>query len=636
MKTKRYLAFASMFFAFSVTVSAASCGGKSVGVSEPEPEAPVYTVASDAKTGETLYFAENGASNYKIVVPENCPDTVRYAAEFLADIVQDAAGVALEIVGDSAFGTFDGTQYVVSVGSTSILKSSPLASVNYDDLNRNGFILSLQGNTVLIDGASGLGTVYGVQEFLSYTLSFDVLAADALFYNHSATVAMPFFETVKEAPDIPVISIGARQAQSSEAAALYRSYDRYHGWNSLDGRIWDSKLVAHSIETIVSQKEYPQWYNNDQICYSQEDSYDVIASAVAERVEAATSEIYFQLGNADTTTCCTCVDCTRTASENGGMGGAYVIWLNKIAALVEEKLEEDGCAEKEWYLLGLMYNAYESAPVVWNASAGKYEAINENVVCGEHVGVQYCPISACYAHAFDDPDCKVNSEMNVVKDLYGWAALTDTYLIWSYNTEFQNYFFTYDDFGALKEDIRIYKELGVKGIYFNMSNNVNSPFDKFRSYLISKWCWDSELEYETLYRDFFYGYYREAAPYMTEYFEAIRANLYVIDEKTNSGGCLVYGPKNAYNVQYWPYALLQSYETVVGRAYAALKEAGYSKRQYETMRLRVRADEMFCTDFFLRNYSLYFTEEEFAELSAAYYSDNALLGNVWRNEQQGI
>ena len=57
-----------------------------------------------------------------------------------------------------------------------------------------------------------------------------------------------------------------------------------------------------------------------------------------------------------------------------------------------------------------MYQAYEAAPVVLNSETGKYEPLNENVICGEHVGVQYCPINVCYSHPMTQ-ECNINTVM---------------------------------------------------------------------------------------------------------------------------------------------------------------------------------------------------------------------------------
>ncbi len=596
---------------------------------------PTFETAKDTSTGKDLYLISGGSSQYKIVIPEDASSTVTYAADFLQDTLKKATGATLQITTDEDV-SYDRNEYVISLGDTSIVMGSAAAEQDYTMLNGNGFVLSLEGNSVIVNGASGLGTLYGVQEFLAYTVDYEVYTADVQYMNKSQTVKMPAFGTVVQAPSVKAVSLGARQAQNVDAAALYRSYDRYNYYDSLDGKLWDSVLIAHSIENIIPHSEYSYWYNDGQICYSQEDSYPVIAEYVANRIKASTTEIYFQLGNADTKACCSCDDCIDLAFENGGMGGAYIIWLNKIAALIEENLANDGYQDKEWYLLGLMYNAYEVAPVVYDATTQQYLPVNENVIANEHVGVQYAPISVCFAHAYDDKDCTTNVGLDVPHELFGWAAITDTYLIWSYNAEFTNFFFLYDDFGSMQDNIKLYSQLGVDCIYYQMSNNVNSPFEKFRAYLLSKWSWNAEIPYETLYNEFFNGYYREAAPYMMQYFEAIRAHIAMTSQQLGDDGCYVYGYKSLTGSMYWSYNLLQSYEQILDKAYAALKEAGYTSSEYEEMRLRVRADEMFCTNYLYRNYQLYYTTEEYWALEQAYYKDNATLNNTRYNESLSI
>ena len=167
-----------------------------------------------------------------------------------------------------------------------------------------------------------------------------------------------------------------------------------------------------------------------------------------------------------------------------------------------------------------------------------------------------------------------------------------------------------------------------------MSNNYSSPFDKLRTYLIKELSWDATQNYQVLMNNFFTNYYKEAAPYMKEYFDAIQAQIMVVGQQLENDGCLVYynGAGQYSHVKYWSYDLLQSYEAIIEKAYKAINDAGYDAEEAEKMRLRIRADEMFCTDFFVRYYRPYFSDEEYNALKEVYYADNALLGNSWSGE----
>ena len=592
----------------------------------------LFPIATDAVKGGELYFVKDGKSEYKIVLAENCSDVEAYAASFLYNIVKDATGAKITTVKDTAVTSFEQGDYYISIGETSLLKNYSTAA-DETKVSDNGFVLSLQGNSVFIDGGDNMGTLYGVQEFLTYLLDFEVYTVDEVYYNKISNVAMVNFGEQEIRPSILYCSPGALQAEDLEDAALLRSVSRRKGYATLDGAKWSTNMIAHSLEALLPKSEYGEWYNNGQICYSIDEAITVLAEKSAQIIRnSSEDDIYFQLGNADSNKACSCVDCKKEAQENGGFGGSYVIWLNKIAAQIEKIFEEEGFT-REWYLLGLMYQAYEAAPVVLNSETGKYEPLNENVICGEHVGVQYCPINVCYSHPMTQ-ECNINTVMKAEQNLYGWAALTDTYLLWTYDTDFYNFFFFFDDFGSLAGNIKSYAELGAEAVYYQMSNNYSSPFDKLRTYLIKELSWDATQNYQVLMNNFFTNYYKEAAPYMKEYFDAIQAQIMVVGQQLENDGCLVYynGAGQYSHVKYWSYDLLQSYEAIIEKAYKAINDAGYDAEEAEKMRLRIRADEMFCTDFFVRYYRPYFSDEEYNALKEAYYADNALLGNSWSGE----
>lgn len=631
----------SMFLIFIIVFSSVSCARKDENPSNgenPIPTEKAFSIATDAVKGGKLFFVKDMQSEYKIVLSQNSSEVEKYAAEFLYDIVEDATGTKLSTIHDNDVSSFNKNDYFISIGNTSMQKSEG-PEIKSENLNVNGFVLSLSGNTVFIAGNNEMGTLYGVQEFLKYVLDFEVYGTDEIYYNKVSTAHIINFGTLEVAPSIRYCSPGAIKAEILENAALLRSCSRRKWWGTLSGTLWSSKLIAHSLPEILPQASFPNWYNNGQICYSNKDAMTYIADRVTEIIEAAPkSEIFFQLGNGDSKKACGCKDCQAQAINNGGYGGSYVIWLNQIAAKIEDKLFTDGFANREWYLLGLMYQAYESAPVKYNQTSGKYEPLNSNVICGEHVGVQFCPISACFSHPMDSDNCKFNVEGKTAQNLYGWAALTDTYLLWTYETDFYNFLFVFDNFGSLTENIRTYTELGVQAIYYQMCSNVNSPFDAFRAYLITQLSWDSSLEYEVLFKKFFENYYKEAAPYMTEYFNAIQANMHATGEKIGNKGCLVYynGAGQYSDAKYWTFSLLQNYEKILDKAYAAIEQAGYNNEQKEIMRLRIRADEMFCENYFVRNYVSYYSAEEYEVLCDSYYKDLSLLGITKLGEGVGI
>lgn len=622
----------------SLLFGAVSCSGaknENTQTSQP-PKATenFFEAAKDAATGGELKLASDGKTNYKIVVNKGYSAAEEYAAEYLRDTLKDATDANFEIVFDDTLGTVDEKAYLISVGETSLSPNGP--AVTAETLGREGFVVSLEGNTVYIQGGDDIGTVYGAQEFLSYTLDWEAYAYNCIYYNRVDNVLMPNIGTQTVIPDIKsAVTLSFRA--SLEELAIMRTRSNARMFGDLSTSLFNSTLCYHSIAGIAPESEYPQWYSNGQLCQTNEDAKVFIAERVAEIImNAPLTEIYFELGNADAQKLCnnpTC-SCSKTALENGGYGGLYVLWLNDVADKVQAHLEAAGKGDREYYLIGLMYQTYDSAPVVYNEATGKYEPLNENVVCRPNVGVRYCPINACYAHSLLDPDCEQNTSAQIEKNLYGWRALTDTYLMWTYDCEFYNYFAFFDNVASLNQNIKIISDLGVESWFSQIGGNLNRPFGSLRSYLSMKMRWDSSLDGGLLFDEFFENYYKEAAPYMLEYYNALKANIAVINQELGNNGCLVYGLStgNYMAKAYWPITLLKNYEKIIDKAYAAIENADYSEEEEEAIKLRIRADEMLIDTFYIYGHQNYFTAEEYEEIKAAYIADNAKLRNPQYSE----
>ncbi len=636
MKKTVALILSACFIAFA----AAGCGDKKNSASKPEDPIRKQTEtilqnAKDAVTGEDLYLTNKGKSDYKIVLPSAYTSTEGYAATYLQETLYSATGKSFEIVYDGTLTDVSNDDYYLSIGRTTLADKAGVKA-DRNEFTADGFILTLKGNTVFVLGGSDMGTFYGAQEFMAYTIDYEAYAPTAVYFDKTSTVRMKKFDDIKVVPSIAARMgiLGTQIDLASHAIMRCRSNLNYCG--AMNGEQWlSSKLCYHSISEIDGIKDHEEWFDNGQICQTNEDAIAYVAEKTAEVVKAAPEyTIYFELGNADNKKTCSCAACAAAAEANGGYGGLYVVWLNKVAKAVENILTEQGVTDKEWYLLGLTYNSYKDAPVI--EKDGKYLPVNENVICGKHVGIRYAPIDACYAHGLSDDTCRINKNEGYKKSLYGWAAITDTYLIWSYEIEFGNFFAFFDDYGSIAPNVRDYSDLGVKVWFSQVGQNSRNPFAALRVYLSSKLGWNKDADAEVLFKKFFEGYYREAAPYMLEYFNLLRANKSRIDTLLNNDGHLVYATQtgNYMSAEYWQFSLLENLSKVVNKAYAAIIDAGYSGDEYEEMRLRIRADEMFLSALYLTNYETYMAPSDFARLKDAFYKDNRLLGNTRFKENE--
>ena len=187
---KKLIAFVLILCMFvCVTASCSDSGSTSEDVIDRTPTETIISDAKDAVSGEDLYLVRSGDSKYRIILAENSTSTEGYAANYLKKIISDATGKELDIVKDTSLPETDVNNYYISVGKTAVARVNDIAA-DRATFGGDGFLLTKKGNTVFILGGSDMGTLYGVQEFLSYTLNYEAYYYNAVYYDKTPDVRM--------------------------------------------------------------------------------------------------------------------------------------------------------------------------------------------------------------------------------------------------------------------------------------------------------------------------------------------------------------------------------------------------------------------------------------------------------------
>ena len=584
--------------------------------------------AKDAN-GSVISIVEDRVSEYKIVVADSAHDIEKIAAQELQKYIFESSKCKLPIVAESEISVNE-LPKIFSIGQTELLKQQG-ANVSYSILGDDGTFVDVDGYKVFITGAKPVGTVYAVYEFLSKVIGFEAYAVDEVYFNRMSSIKLVDFDNYTSIPAFQNRNPGYGDiADPNEAKVMRLTHT-----NSLYGADWG--VSVHSIEWCVTPESHPQWHGNGQLCFNNQEAMEYVANWLISQIAGKPDSRFWELGTADTQQYCTCELCKESAQKYGGQAGAYVRWLNNIADKVKAWQEENSI-DREIWIIGLAYHAYANAPAIKNPD-GSYSPIDETVKCRDNVAIRYAPIEACYGHAINDTNCPVNGSGRFVEQIEKWNVLTNRVFLWLYSAEYYDYAFFMNDYGQLADSYKTYEELGVFGIYDEMHQCKRSPFSALKIYLRSKLMWNPNQDMNELMDDFFVNYYKEAAPYIREYFDAIRAHFVKMSLPTELGGytqdgthgCYVFNSGHGmvyYDSAYWSMDLLTKYQKIIDEAYEALKSAGYTDNEYEELRLRVRADEMFITHYYVGYYGNYFSAEEFEIIKAQYEEDFAKLGMI--------
>lgn len=636
MRTKLRGIIAIFLCAVSILICAA-CGKNN---EPPRDESGILPsgmeIAEDAAKGGNLMLASGGSTNYKIVIADAPSQAEEKAASQLADYLKQSTGADFPVVHDSA-AAYDTSAYYISVGKTALLEKSG-AQISEETLGSEGLYIDGDGNLIFLTGAKDMGTLYAVYEFLAKEISFEVYYTDEIYFNKVKEVPVYVYENYVSVPSVENRWVGCGMFKNADESSLMRlQYGYTDGSIDLNGNMWGT--WAHSISTQFGVTEdawgkiHSEWFGGGQVCMTQQSLIDYLAGELIKKVQQNPVAKYWMLGGADNHTSCTCKGCRDSNAVNGGSGGTYVIFLNKIAEKVE-KWQIDNDIDREIVIVGLAYQGYSDDPAVKNETTGEYELVNENVRCRSNVGIMYAPINACHGHSYGDPECTNNINGGLNDQFYGWAETTEHFMLWLYNTDFQNYFLSFNDWGSLKRNAEIFDELGVEMIFSQSCKNGRTSFDALRLYLRSKLWWDPTLDYNTLVDDFFDNYYKVCADEMREYFDAIMANYMKIFADYETSGCVGYNNIGTeyYSADKWDYSLLMKHKDILARAYEAVENSSETEAVKEKLRERILVEEVCVNAFLVYNCEAYFTPAEYEQLRTKFYADCADMGILYKSE----
>ena len=560
MKKKR-ISLVAIILAAAVVFSATgcSCGG----VAEEKPEAfgtHIYTATDTEKD-----LVKNGMSDYKIVVPETPTDRITAASDELTTLFEEATGVKLPIVkcGDSVH---DDEAKIISIDKTSQFLSSDI-DADKKVLGKDGHKIVTKGNSIYLIGGTEDGSLYAVYTFLNIYFGFEAYYTDCYEMETGITdVKLKNFD-VTDIPDIPRRINGYGILETNSGEGKYFKYrlrvpearnnnflpifaefgNKGSGAASSTNCDWYLPQDIYNNEETHPDTYRPGWFSDNctegryQFCYtahgdeaSLEEMIDTCARKIEQSLGWYTPEEFpymnvVTLTTQDNENKCTCSACSEELNKYGTDTGAVIKFMNRVMEKVvawENEPENAAYKREELQLIFFAYQHLERAPVTYDSTTKKWNAIDSEVALRDDVGVYLAMIQN-----FDFQQ-EFNAEVNKTgRDiLAAWFDMTSNIYLWLYETNYNNYMYMYDSFNFFNTET--YSYLASKGVKYMTAQGqdvtpVSTVWSNLKIYIDAKLMWNSSLNTQTLTDAWFNAMFKEAAPAMKNLFEEIRSYTYL-------------------------------------------------------------------------------------------------------------
>lgn len=461
-------------------------------------------VSCKDENADKLVLSDNGESLYRIVKAANATEVIDAAAGELQNYFYAITGVTLPIVTDVT----EAQECEIIIGKTNRPEGEKEIDRAY--LGAEGFCIRNLADTIIISGKEDRGTLYGVYSFIEEYLGVRYWGEHEESIPRTDRVILDRFE--KDNIQKPGFSF---RLQSHQTASSYN--EKLHlnaAWSGdtqpiAGGIEYTGPWYVHTFGSLLGWNSSKSYRN--QPCLSDPAIFEKMFNAACKYIEQKPEATVISISQNDSTLTesgeCKCDACVKE-QEQYGSSGAMLRFINRMANALKSKFPHI-------YVETLAYYYTQEPP-------------KGGVTAAENVIVRFCNAGGCMMHALSEEAADTDqfypkNTLTSYENLKGWSEAADTLYIWDYNIDFGCALTSIPNFDRLYNNIKIYRELGVDGIYMQGMRDAGE-FDRLRGYLAAKLLWNPRMsreEYDAHIADFLNGYYAESGVYVKQYLDYI-------------------------------------------------------------------------------------------------------------------
>lgn len=524
----------SILLALSV-VAMVGCKGNSDSSQSSED-----STTSDTGIGEVVQgvnIVDNGATDYKIVIPVEANDPETTASHELQNFVKESTGATLEIISEAQT-IYSAAAKYLSIGNTNMAEEY----VEYDvsTLKTGGFVIETHGNSVFFLGENMDGTLYSVYDFLEKIVGVRFLTNECTYVPEMKDIPLYDFSIVEEpaierryyfagnesSDKVKEAQFFARNRMASEYG-VGSAYGEGTNWCVAAGT--SHNIMTHYLIPEKYQAEHPEWFYQSallDICWTNgltaegemdetmDESVFKVALETMKKYVAESSETtdLFMFGHADMgkgNKGCQCENC-KPIQDKYGYSGLQIRFVNELAEEINKWSQET--LGRRIFVACWAYGISEAAPATRNG-VGKWGPIDESVKANENVVIYYAPINADRSYALLDERQRVDVYNSVAQ----WKSVAENFLIWQYEVAFPCYFVYYPRIQTYSDDIHLYSEMGAQYVMMQSSwDGYNYWGSLMGCYVAAKMMWNPDLDANALKEEWISLYYGMAADTVSE------------------------------------------------------------------------------------------------------------------------
>jgi hypothetical protein len=450
-----------------------------------------------APAAAEVEILKDGKSAHRIVLDQTASASEKHAAEELQSCFEASTGVKLPIV----VGMPSEAGPMIVIGRGKVAASLGVEPTDAQ-LGEQGCVVRTVEPHLVIAGTARAGTLRGVRYFVENVLSVRWYAPDAtktprhtnLVIAKTDRVIQPGFawrQTSYAWPGGDAEFHGRRGCNSGGAGKDDPLGEQY----AFDG-------TCHTYFNYISPEEFfdkhPEYFaeingrrvrEETQLCLTNSEVLEIVTERMLQRMKDHPHYRQHNFSQMDWYNYCECPKCRAMNEKYGAAGGTQFWFVNELAKRTSKQFPDK--------LVGTLAYMYTEEPP-------------RGVTMHPNVAVWLCHMfPCCDSHPIES--CPLNADY--LRRARAWSKVCPHLYVWHYIVDFAHYYNPFPNFRAIAADMRLYKSLGVEGIYAQAMSHGGGggEFSLLRGYYVSELLKDPGQDAEPVLRDFLDGYYGAAA-----------------------------------------------------------------------------------------------------------------------------
>lgn len=384
--------------------------------------------------------------------------------------------------------------------SNSLNKNYNYILLRINPTQKDNFCIYKKDKNITIQGSNAQHLMYVISDFFKrYTnLTFNDL--NTVSDNYISEINIPELFSICSSPEF-------EYREPYYASNLNPEFRAWHKTSSLELEwgIW-----GHNLPKLLKDYNLPESVyakvgsarTKKQFCFTSDSLYKYVNENVKRIFDSDHAFNKYMILPNDNNIVCTCNTCKAVGNTSQDAAPAVFTFLNKLA--------------KDNIRSTFFTTAYIT---VKNVPKFKAES---------NTGIFYSTIDVQKGIPLENTKKFKNFERDIKK----WSNYLNNVYVWDYTVNYDNYFDVYPTLKVTQQNLKLYKKLGINGVFLHGSEYDYSTFQELKSTIFAKLLWSPNIDVDQEIKNYFNEKYsNKLASILTNYYTHIDNSFYTSNKE---------------------------------------------------------------------------------------------------------